>query len=178
MQHSLPTEPSIEQLGALQSQAGGGQSSVAAGRVADHPEVEHPLVLTDPVTGARSLLLGSMVIRCVTGLSDQDSRAMIDDLLEHTTSEPYLRHCTPTFRSRAPKPSTSCCASCRRRPKPPASRTTSDGTPTPRTPDFVARHLRTGEYLDQALDALARFTRYFSAEVAVRDFLNDFPTRR
>ncbi|WP_326812393.1 hypothetical protein OIE62_07095 [Streptomyces scopuliridis] len=40
---------------------------------------------------------------------------------------------------------------------------------------FVARYLRTGEYLDQALDALARFTRYFSAEVAVRDFLNDFP---
>ncbi|MEU0221838.1 hypothetical protein ABZ281_45555, partial [Streptomyces sp. NPDC006265] len=35
--------------------------------------------------------------------------------------------------------------------------------------DFVARYLRTGEYLDQALDALARFTRYFSAEVAVRD---------
>jgi hypothetical protein len=41
--------------------------------------------------------------------------------------------------------------------------------------DFVARYLRTGEYLDQALEALARFTRYFSAEVAVRDFLNDFP---
>ncbi|WP_406499877.1 hypothetical protein OG936_35305 [Streptomyces sp. NBC_00846] len=41
--------------------------------------------------------------------------------------------------------------------------------------DFVARYLRTGEYLDQALEALARFTRYFSAEVAVRDFLHDFP---
>ncbi|MER8084233.1 hypothetical protein ABTZ57_03475 [Streptomyces sp. NPDC094048] len=41
--------------------------------------------------------------------------------------------------------------------------------------DYVARYLRTGEYLDQALEALARFTRYFSAEVAVRDFLNDFP---
>ncbi|MGW1107373.1 hypothetical protein [Streptomyces sp. NPDC002540] len=41
--------------------------------------------------------------------------------------------------------------------------------------DFVARYLRTGEYLDQALEALARLTRYFSAEVAVRDFLNDFP---
>ncbi|WND40739.1 hypothetical protein RI578_41340 (plasmid) [Streptomyces sp. BB1-1-1] len=41
--------------------------------------------------------------------------------------------------------------------------------------DFVARYLRTGEYLAQALDALAHFTRYFSAEVAVRDFLNTFP---
>ncbi|MET9733308.1 hypothetical protein ABZZ79_22450 [Streptomyces sp. NPDC006458] len=41
--------------------------------------------------------------------------------------------------------------------------------------DFVTRYLRTGEHLDQALTALARLTRYFSAEVAVRDFLNDFP---
>ncbi|MFJ1700763.1 hypothetical protein ACIOHC_37910 [Streptomyces sp. NPDC088252] len=41
--------------------------------------------------------------------------------------------------------------------------------------DLVARYLRTGEYLDPALEALARFTRYFSAEVAVRDFLNNFP---
>ncbi|MFJ4126002.1 TauD/TfdA dioxygenase family protein [[Kitasatospora] papulosa] len=81
---------SIEQLEALQSQASGGQSSAAAGSLAGHPEVEHPLVLTHPVTGARSLLLGSMVIRCVTGLSDQDSHALIDELLEHTTSAPYL----------------------------------------------------------------------------------------
>lgn len=81
---------SIQQLGALQSQASGGQSSAAAGSLAGQPEVEHPLVLTHPVTGARSLLLGSMVIRCVTGLSDQDSRALIDDLLEHTTRAPYL----------------------------------------------------------------------------------------
>ncbi|WP_327436607.1 MULTISPECIES: TauD/TfdA family dioxygenase [unclassified Streptomyces] len=81
---------SIEQLGALQSQASGGQSSASAGSLAGHPEVEHPLVLTHPATGARSLLLGSMVIRCVTGLSDQDSRALVDDLLEHTTSAPYL----------------------------------------------------------------------------------------
>ncbi|WP_030841482.1 hypothetical protein [Streptomyces sp. NRRL S-475] len=41
--------------------------------------------------------------------------------------------------------------------------------------DFVTRYLRAGEHLDQALTALARLTRYFSAEVAVRDFLNDFP---
>ncbi|MFD3563418.1 TauD/TfdA dioxygenase family protein [Streptomyces sp. NPDC058686] len=81
---------SIQQLGALQSQASGGQSSAAAGSLAAQPEVEHPLVLTHPVTGARSLLLGSMVIRCVTGLSEEASRALIDDLLEHTTSAPYL----------------------------------------------------------------------------------------
>ncbi|MFF5962784.1 hypothetical protein ACFY64_03350 [Streptomyces collinus] len=41
--------------------------------------------------------------------------------------------------------------------------------------DFVARYCRRGEDLDFALSALARFTRYFTAEDAVRYFLNDFP---
>lgn len=81
---------SIEQLGVLQSQASGGQSSIAAGSLADHPEVEHPLVLTHPVTGARSLLLGSMVISGITTLAEKESRALLDELLEHTTSAPYV----------------------------------------------------------------------------------------
>ncbi|MGW1290506.1 TauD/TfdA dioxygenase family protein [Streptomyces sp. NPDC002586] len=81
---------SAEHLGALQSQASGGQSSVVAGSLAGHPEVEHPLVLTHPVTGARSLLLGSMVIRGITGLAEKESRALLDELLEHTTSTPYV----------------------------------------------------------------------------------------
>ncbi|WP_406723457.1 TauD/TfdA family dioxygenase [Streptomyces sp. GD-15H] len=81
---------SAEWLGVLQSQAGGGQSSVAAGSLAGHPEVEHPLVLTHPATGARSLLLGSMVISGITGLAEQESRALLDELLAHTTSAPYV----------------------------------------------------------------------------------------
>lgn len=81
---------SIEQLGALQGRASGGQSSAAAGSLAGHPEVEHPLVPTHPVTGARSLLLGSMVIRGITGVSEMVSRALLDELLEHTISRPYV----------------------------------------------------------------------------------------
>jgi alpha-ketoglutarate-dependent taurine dioxygenase len=81
---------SIEQLGVLQSQASGGQSSIAAGSLAGHPEVEHPLVLTHPATGARSLLLGSMVISGITTLAEKESRALLDELLEHTTSAPYV----------------------------------------------------------------------------------------
>ncbi|MEU0350867.1 TauD/TfdA family dioxygenase [Streptomyces sp. NPDC006237] len=81
---------SIEQLGELQSQASGGQSSVAAGSLAASPEVVHPLVLTHPVTGARSLLLGSMVISGITTLAEQESRALLEELLEHTTSAPYV----------------------------------------------------------------------------------------
>ncbi|MEU1302608.1 TauD/TfdA dioxygenase family protein [Streptomyces shenzhenensis] len=81
---------SLEQLGVLQSQASGGQSSIAAGSLAGHPEVEHPLVLTHPVTGARSLLLGSMVISGITTLAKQESRALLEELLAHTTSAPYV----------------------------------------------------------------------------------------
>ncbi|MEV7157050.1 TauD/TfdA family dioxygenase [Streptomyces misionensis] len=81
---------SIAQLGVLQSQASGGQSSITAGSLTACPEVVHPLVLTHPVTGARSLLLGSMVISGITTLAEQDSRALLEELLQHTTSAPYV----------------------------------------------------------------------------------------
>jgi 3-methyladenine DNA glycosylase AlkC len=41
--------------------------------------------------------------------------------------------------------------------------------------DYVARYFRSVEHLEQALDALKRLTAYFTAEVAVRHFLKDFP---
>ncbi|MGC5347000.1 TauD/TfdA dioxygenase family protein [Streptomyces sp. DT171] len=81
---------SIEQLGVLQSQTSGGQSSIAAGSLAGHPEVEHPLVLTHPASGSRSLLLGSMVISSIAGLAETESHALLDELLAHTTSAPYV----------------------------------------------------------------------------------------
>lgn len=41
--------------------------------------------------------------------------------------------------------------------------------------EFVARYCRSHELIAQGLDALARFTPYFSAEDACRSFINDFP---
>ncbi|MFD7615578.1 hypothetical protein [Streptomyces sp. NPDC059802] len=41
---------------------------------------------------------------------------------------------------------------------------------------FVAEHCRNGRDLEQALEALRRFTAYFSAEDAMRYFIADFPT--
>ncbi|MEU1076203.1 MULTISPECIES: hypothetical protein [unclassified Streptomyces] len=41
---------------------------------------------------------------------------------------------------------------------------------------FVAEHCRNDRDLEQALDALRRFTSYFSAEDAMRYFIADFPT--
>jgi len=57
------------------------------------PDVEHPLVRRHPVTGRRSLLLGSMIIKCVVGLSEADSAALLDELHAHATTDRYLyRH--------------------------------------------------------------------------------------
>lgn len=41
--------------------------------------------------------------------------------------------------------------------------------------DYVAANWKTKEHLDQSLDALGEFTKYFSAEFAIRDFINSFP---
>ncbi|MCX4537821.1 TauD/TfdA family dioxygenase [Streptomyces sp. NBC_01669] len=46
--------------------------------------------MTHPATGARSLLLGSMVISGITTLAEKESRALLEELLEHTTSAPYV----------------------------------------------------------------------------------------
>ncbi|MFF5962785.1 TauD/TfdA dioxygenase family protein [Streptomyces collinus] len=81
---------SIQQLGALQAQASGGQSSAAAGALATAPEVEHPLVHDHPVTGARSLLLGSMVVKGITGMDPDESQTLLADLLRHTTGQRYV----------------------------------------------------------------------------------------
>ncbi|MEU7316483.1 TauD/TfdA family dioxygenase [Streptomyces sp. NPDC007083] len=81
---------SIQQLGTLQAQASGGTSSAAAGSLAGQPEAEHPLVLTHPVTGARSLLLGPMVIRGIVGMTAEDSSSLLSKVTEHTTSPPYI----------------------------------------------------------------------------------------
>lgn len=81
---------SIQHLGALQSHVSGGQSSVAAGSLARDPEVEHPIVLTHPATGARSLLLGPMVIREIAGMAENDSNLLLADLLQRTTNDPYV----------------------------------------------------------------------------------------
>lgn len=81
---------SIQQLAARQAEAAGGRSSAAAGMLADRAEVAHPLAPVHPVTGTRSLLLGSMVVRAVVGLAEEESSQLLARLLAHTTSAPYV----------------------------------------------------------------------------------------
>jgi taurine dioxygenase len=57
------------------------------------PDVVHPLVRVHPVTGRRSLLLGSMVIREVVEQPGAEGKALLQELLDHATQERYLyRH--------------------------------------------------------------------------------------
>ncbi|MGC4910404.1 TauD/TfdA dioxygenase family protein [Streptomyces cyaneofuscatus] len=81
---------SVQHLGARQTDATGGRSSTQAGALAQLPIVTHPLAPTHPATGARALLLGSMVIPRVEGLPEADSRALLADLLSHATGPEYL----------------------------------------------------------------------------------------
>jgi taurine dioxygenase len=55
--------------------------------------VLQPLVRTHPVTGRRSLLLGTMEIRGVAELGDPDGRALLDELTAHAAGAKYrYRH--------------------------------------------------------------------------------------
>lgn len=85
---------SVQHLAACQAGAADGRSSTQAGTLAQLPEVTHPLAPVHPTTGIRALLLGSMVIPRVEGLSEAEGRMLLADLLAHTTGPEYLyTHC-------------------------------------------------------------------------------------
>jgi taurine dioxygenase len=57
------------------------------------PDVEQPLVRRHPVTGRRSLLLGSMIISGIPGLAPDEGRALLDRLHAHASAPRYCyRH--------------------------------------------------------------------------------------
>lgn len=57
------------------------------------PDVEQPIVQLHPVTGRRSLLLGSMIISGIVGLSSTQAHSLLDQLHEHATQDRYVyRH--------------------------------------------------------------------------------------
>jgi taurine dioxygenase len=88
--NGLQAVHSIQQLSSRQAEAADGQSSAAAGTLASRKEVQHPLAPAHPNTGVRSLLLGSMVVKGIVGLPEEESSGLLASLLEHTTSAPYI----------------------------------------------------------------------------------------
>ncbi|MFJ6140735.1 TauD/TfdA dioxygenase family protein [Kitasatospora sp. NPDC092286] len=81
---------SVQHLAAQQAGSADGRSSTKAGTLARLPEVTHPLAPVHPVTGARALLLGSMVIPRIEQLPDPEGQALLADLLTHATGPDYL----------------------------------------------------------------------------------------
>jgi alpha-ketoglutarate-dependent 2,4-dichlorophenoxyacetate dioxygenase len=57
---------------------------------AEYPPVRHPLVRTNPVNGRKNLFLGAHA-SSVEGMSIEDGRARLKELLEHVT-QPEFRH--------------------------------------------------------------------------------------
>jgi taurine dioxygenase len=55
----------------------------------EHPPVDHPLVRTHPETGRRALYLGNHASH-VLGMPEAEGRALLDELLEHTTQPQFV----------------------------------------------------------------------------------------
>ncbi|GAB7101871.1 TauD/TfdA family dioxygenase [Streptomyces phaeofaciens JCM 4814] len=81
---------SVQHLAKQQGDAADGRSSTQAGTLTQLPEVTHPLAPAHPATGARALLLGSMVIPRIEGLPEAEGQMLLADLLAHTTGPEYL----------------------------------------------------------------------------------------
>ena len=56
-----------------------------------YPPVAHPLVRTHPVTGRKALFLGGEVMRRINGMTDAESRPILDFLLRHVENATF--HC-------------------------------------------------------------------------------------
>ncbi|GAA2687247.1 TauD/TfdA dioxygenase family protein [Actinoplanes palleronii] len=69
------------------------KASLTPEQRAKMPDVAHPLVRVHPVTGRRSLLLGSMIISGIEGLPEAQTAELLAELHEHATADRYVyRH--------------------------------------------------------------------------------------
>ena len=56
------------------------------------PDVVHPVVRTHPVTGRKSLYVGSMVVSRILGLDPAESDRLLAELCEHATKPEFSYH--------------------------------------------------------------------------------------
>ncbi|MBT6140249.1 MAG: TauD/TfdA family dioxygenase [Rhodospirillaceae bacterium] len=67
--------------------------SAERGAFEDLPPVSHPLVRVHPITGKRSLFLSPHTMVKISGQEEAESRALLDQLIEHATSDAFVyRH--------------------------------------------------------------------------------------
>ena len=73
--------------------AHGRKTRPADGTYEDMPPVRHPLVRRHPVTGRRCLFLSPHTMARVEGLSDEEGRALLDELIAHAIEDRFVyRH--------------------------------------------------------------------------------------
>lgn len=61
-----------------------------ADAVAANPPVEHPVVVSHPLTGARGLYVNSLFTTRIKGMKPRESRALLDLLFAHVTEPEYV----------------------------------------------------------------------------------------
>jgi alpha-ketoglutarate-dependent 2,4-dichlorophenoxyacetate dioxygenase len=72
--------------------AGAGKSDASRrspAELREHPPVDHPLVRTHPETARKALYLGNHASH-ILGMPEAKGRALLDDLLEHTTQPQFV----------------------------------------------------------------------------------------
>ncbi len=59
-------------------------------KIRRNPPVSHPIARTHPVTGAKSLYFAADIIARIDGMSDEESRSVVDGLLSHASQPEFV----------------------------------------------------------------------------------------
>jgi alpha-ketoglutarate-dependent taurine dioxygenase len=86
-QHRIAAMRVVFRWGASRTAVDDGPSPESSRR--EHPPVDHPLVRTHPDTGAKALYLGNHSSH-ILGLPEDEGRALLDRLLNHTTQRQFV----------------------------------------------------------------------------------------
>lgn len=83
-------------IAALLKKSGEARRPLAEQLRASYPPVVHPLVRTHPETGKQALMVADGFLRCINELTDDESRAVVDLLIQHVANPAF--HCRWSWR--------------------------------------------------------------------------------
>lgn len=83
-------------IAALLKKSGEARRPLAEQLRSTYPPVVHPLVRTHPETGKQALMFADGFLRCINELTDDESRAMVDMLVQHVANPAF--HCRWSWR--------------------------------------------------------------------------------
>ena len=83
-------------IAALLKKSGEARRPLAEQLRAAYPPVVHPLVRTHPETGKQALMVADGFLRCINELTEDESRAVVDMLIQHVANPAF--HCRWSWR--------------------------------------------------------------------------------